>query len=56
MTGLDPLVYYGDQLQSAASRLAEWVRAQEDVPYEVLMAALEAGSAVRRWTEARRKS
>lgn len=43
----------GDKLQSAASRLAEWVSAQGDVPYEVRMAAIEARGAVRQWTLAR---
>lgn len=46
----------GDQMQSAASRMAEYVRAQRgNVPYEVLMAALEAESAVKDWTSLRRQ-
>ena len=47
----------GDTLQSAASRMAEWIRALDPntVPYEVSMAALEARSAVDEWTEARRE-
>lgn len=50
------LTQAGDTMQSAASRLAQWVRAQgcESVPYEVWMAALEAESSVDHWTEARR--
>lgn len=44
----------GDTLQSAASRLVEWVLQQEGVPYETHMAALEARGAVAQWTEARR--
>lgn len=52
----------GDALQSAASRMAEYILSAEDgdwlthdapVPYEVTMAALEAQSAVEAWTEAR---
>jgi hypothetical protein len=48
----DGLIDPGDKLQSAASRLAEWVRGQ-DAPYEVAMAAIEARSAVEQWTGAR---
>jgi hypothetical protein len=48
----DGLIDPGDKLQSAASRLAEWVRGQ-DAPYEVAMAAIEARSAVEQWTVAR---
>jgi hypothetical protein len=44
----------GDLLQSSASRMAEWVKAQSDVPYEVHMAACEAAGAVEDWTTARR--
>lgn len=50
-------IQIGDTMQSAASRLAEWVREQVDhhtVPYEVHMAALEAATAVEEWTELRR--
>lgn len=54
----------GDQLQSSASRMAEFLNEQgydyedrltgDSVPYEVRMAALEARRAVEAWTEARR--
>lgn len=55
----DPLIKPGDQLQSAASRMAAWIldpytELGEGVPYEVEMAALEAQSAVDEWTEVRR--
>jgi hypothetical protein len=50
----DPLIRPGDLLQSSASRLAEWVR-QQDAPYEVHMAALEAETASQEWTDARRE-
>lgn len=47
----------GDLLQSDASRLAEWVIAQDDheepVPYEVHSAAHSAQSAVEKWTALR---
>lgn len=46
------LIAAGDQLQSAASRLAEWV-IECGAPYEVYMAALEAQTAISAWTEAR---
>lgn len=51
----------GDQMQSALSRLAEyvqecWTCGDEPVPYEVRMAALEGQSAVAEWTESRRQS
>lgn len=60
----EALTQTGDTLQSSASRLAEFVlaldgrhgRRDSPVPYEVYMAALEAESAVRHWTEARRGS
>lgn len=44
----------GDTMQSAASRLAEWVNTA-DAPYEVRMAALEAETSVADWTELRRQ-
>lgn len=48
---------YGDEMQSALSRLAEYVLGScKDVPYETRMAALEGRSAVGRWTETRRRS
>lgn len=43
----------GDQLQSIASRLAEWVRDEVVADYEVRLAAAEAPSAVEGWTRAR---
>ncbi len=46
----------GDELQSEASRLAEWVRHRPDpepLPYEVLQALLGVEGCVERWTEAR---
>ena len=43
----------GDQLQSIASRLAEWVRDEVVADYEVCLAAAEAPSAVEGWTRAR---
>lgn len=46
----------GDTLQSAASRMAEWINKQgTEVPYEVLMATFEARTAIDKWTDARRK-
>ncbi len=45
----------GDLMQSSLSRLSEWVKKQESVPYEVRMAALEGKSAVEDWTNVRRK-
>lgn len=50
------LIPIGDQLQSSASRMAEWVLSSRatNVPYEVRMAALEAEDAVADWTEVRR--
>ena len=45
----------GDRMQSAASRLAEWVRDQPGVPYEVFMAQIEARDEVAKWTEIRRQ-
>lgn len=48
------LIAVGDQLQSAGSRVAEWIKQHQlDVPYEVDMAALELASAVKWWTELR---
>ena len=49
----------GDQLQSAAARMAEWITSNDRgvvAPYEVHMAALEAQDAVGEWTIARQKS
>lgn len=48
----------GDQLQSAASRLAEYVSSldYDEVPYEVSMAVSEARRAVADWTALRRKA
>lgn len=44
----------GDTLQSAASRMAQYVRDRSGVvPYEVFMAALEAETAEDEWTDAR---
>lgn len=44
----------GDTLQSAASRMAQYVRDRAGaVPYEVFMAGLEAETAVDEWTSAR---
>lgn len=47
----------GDAMQSALSRLAEYVTAEESgrVPYEVLMAALEGRDAIAVWTALRRQ-
>jgi hypothetical protein len=54
LTSRKTLTQIGDELQSAASRLAEWVGQNfGDVPYEVGMASLEARSAVEEWTELR---
>ena len=55
---LAELRYIGDGLQSAASRMAEWIAAFTDtrimaMPYEVRMAALEARDYVEQWTDAR---
>lgn len=59
---LPDLTTAGDTLQSAASRLAEYVLKltrddqngqSVDVPYEVHLAALEAQTAVVHWTNAR---
>lgn len=56
------LLKAGDKLQSEASRMAEFLREvdrgrnslhQGSVPYEVQMSALEAQSAVDKWTKAR---
>lgn len=52
---VEPLLQSGDQLQSAASRMAEFLRGQEiNMPYEVSMATLEAERAVGNWTKARK--
>lgn len=53
-----PLIRPGDQLQSSASRMAEWIRKIDAtspgfVPYEVHMAVLEAEAAVHEWTGVR---
>lgn len=56
MTEQDDLRSIGDRLQSAASRMAEWIvddSAQKNPPYEVVVAALEAEKAVAEWTDAR---
>lgn len=48
----------GDRMQSAASRLAEWVRDRPygvQVPYEVEMAAIEARGEVEKWSEIRKR-
>lgn len=53
------LRYIGDGMQSAASRMAEWIRNVgskvhgRELPYEVYMAALEAEDYVAQWTDAR---
>lgn len=47
------IIRAGDRLQSEASRMAEWILQVGLAPYEVHMAALEARSAVERWTNAR---
>lgn len=52
------LIRAGDQLQSEASRMAEWIRGMMNsddvyVPYEVGMAAISTQGAVDAWTEAR---
>lgn len=53
---LEALVRPGDQLQSAASRMAEYLlNLDTKIPYEVLMAAHEANSAVDEWTKVRRQ-
>lgn len=49
------LTQVGDQLQSSASRLAEWISQQESVPYEVAVAVIETQRAVNDWTELRSK-
>jgi len=55
---LTALIAPGDQLQSAAARMAEWINRpggepRSNVPYEVQMAALEAEGAIKAWTRAR---
>jgi len=46
---------WGDEMQSEASRLVEFVRAgTQELPYEVGMAAAAVESCVERWTELRR--
>lgn len=45
----------GDLMQSAASRVTEWLFESETVmPYEVVMATMELQGAIKDWTEARR--
>jgi hypothetical protein len=47
----------GDRLQSESSRVAAWMRTSDvEFPYEVGQAMLEVESAVRCWTEIRRKT
>lgn len=58
----DELRAIGDRMQSEASRLAEFVRREypshrwDSLPYEVGMALLEVESAVKDWTEERRRA
>lgn len=54
----DALRVAGDAMQSAASRMAEYINSRRSPsdPYEVVMAALEADGATQAWTEARRDS
>lgn len=47
------LRYIGDGLQSAASRLADYVERGDKAPYEVAMACHEARDFVEQWTAAR---
>lgn len=49
------LRHIGDGMQSAASRMAEWIRRvhNDDAPYEVHLAALEAEDYIAQWTDAR---
>lgn len=55
----EAMIRSGDAMQSAASRLSEYIQDQwgdasgSNIPYEVRMAALEAESAINDWTEAR---
>lgn len=63
MTGPTPsgmsiteLVRIGDEMQSEASRLAEWVNKQQDVPYEVSMALMSVQHTVEAWTAERRRA
>lgn len=50
------LTAVGDRMQSAASRMAEWINKQgAHVPYEVLMATLEARTEIDKWTDIRRR-
>lgn len=54
--GSERAVQIGDQMQSSASRvlgLAQRVR--EEIPYEVQMAMSELDSAIKDWTELRRR-
>lgn len=51
---LSDLTRPGDAMQSALSRLSEWVK-KNNAPYEVFMACVEGDSAVNDWTETRRK-
>lgn len=52
----------GDQMQSAGSRVAEWMAEQIEnpdvdvLPYEVRMAYLELTAAIHHWTEIRKES
>jgi hypothetical protein len=57
MTRMQEAVRIGDRLQSEASRLAEFVRRQDQarVPYETQMAAIEVETAVEEWTQLRRR-
>ena len=50
------LVRIGDEMQSEASRLAEWVDKQQDVPYEVSMALMSVQHTVEAWTAERRRA
>jgi hypothetical protein len=53
----DDLRAVGDQMQSAASRLAEFVSSLKyaTVPYEVACAVYEAERSVQEWTALRRR-
>jgi hypothetical protein len=61
LDGECPICFYndlsavGDRMQSAASRLAEWVLEQYEKPYEVMMAAIETRAEVEKWTEIRKR-
>lgn len=60
MEDVDELRRIGDELQSEASRLAEWVLKLEKndvgVPYEVRMARASTEIAVEEWTQERKKA